>query len=238
MIITKLLGNSHFVHPYHDGKEAISQIEIVRPDVILLDIEMPGFDGYDVLMELNRREITVPVIGLTGNKKKESILKFVSLGAAGYLVKPVNVDTLLKTIDDVLSKRVTKAMEYKILFIDDDPSTLALYKTSLSSDYKIIGLNSPKTALEYLEKFQPDLIIMDYNMPVYNGKFMMKYFRDHDNLADIPVLILTGAEDKETLENIVDIAPTAIVHKKQGIELLKKNIENIRSNGADERPPY
>ena len=231
MIITKLIGDRHTVYSYQDGSEALGYMKSLNPDVILLDIEMPGLDGFDVLMEMNREEITIPVIGLTGNRKKEAILRFISLGAAGYLVKPANVDALLSKIDEVVNKKQAKATEYKILFIDDDPSTLALYKTTLSADYKIIGLNSPKTALEYLEKYEPDMIIMDYNMPVYNGRFMMKYFREHENLANIPVIILTGTEDKETLEAIVDIRPTAIVHKKQGMELLRKNIEGIR-NGA------
>ena len=227
MIESKLLGQDYEVMTCNEGKNAVATMKYWEPDLVLLDIEMPEVNGFEVLKDMHTNGISVPVVGLTGDRKKETILKFISLGAAGYLVKPVNKEHLLNTVRAALSKKETTVTQYKVLVIDDDPESLAIYKTALSKEYKIIGLSTPKMALDYLNSYVPDMIIMDYNMPVYNGKFMIKYIREHENLRAIPVIIFSGAEDKETLEEIENLHPQGFVKKTDGVGELKSYMNAI-----------
>lgn len=88
-----------------DGHEAIEVAGDHEIDVILLDIMMPGFDGFSTLMLLKESERTrdIPVIMLTAVGKKEKIIAAFRDGAAGYVLKPFKEETLRNKIDSVVS---------------------------------------------------------------------------------------------------------------------------------------
>lgn len=89
-----------------DGHEAIEVAERHEVDIILLDIMMPGFDGFSTLLLLkeNERTMNIPVIMLTAVGKKEKIIAAFRDGAAGYVLKPFNEDTLRSKIDSVVTE--------------------------------------------------------------------------------------------------------------------------------------
>lgn len=89
-----------------DGHEAIEVAGDHQIDVILLDIMMPGFDGFSTLMLLKENDKTrdIPVIMLTAVGKKEKIIAAFRDGAAGYVLKPFKEETLRNKIDSVVSE--------------------------------------------------------------------------------------------------------------------------------------
>ena len=93
-----------------DGHEAIEIAAEHDIDVILLDIMMPGFDGFSTLMLLkdNDRTRDIPVIMLTAVGKKEKIIAAFRDGAAGYVLKPFKEETLRSKIDAVVSETGNK----------------------------------------------------------------------------------------------------------------------------------
>lgn len=76
-----------------DGKEALEMLS-QAPDIVVLDIKMPGMDGHDVLKEIKKRESRLPVIMLTGHGKEASAQEALEEGAFDYLAKPCDVDLL------------------------------------------------------------------------------------------------------------------------------------------------
>lgn len=84
-----------------DGTEAISMIPEVNPDVVLLDIRMPGLSGIDVLRELKAAETLPPTIILTTFDDDEAVLAGISYGARGYLLKDVALAELVNAIKTV-----------------------------------------------------------------------------------------------------------------------------------------
>jgi CheY-like chemotaxis protein len=76
-----------------DGEEALDMLD-QAPDIVVLDIKMPGMDGHDVLREIKRRTPGLPVIMLTGHGKEPSAREALDLGAFDYLAKPCDVDLL------------------------------------------------------------------------------------------------------------------------------------------------
>jgi len=94
-------------HPYElevttSCSEAIRYLQTNRPDVILLDIEMPEMDGYELATRIKRDGNRAPIIFITANSAREYVEKAVQVGAAGLLMKPLRINQLLDKLKDVL----------------------------------------------------------------------------------------------------------------------------------------
>jgi len=92
MYLDKLLSAESTLHMAKDGAQALKRIEEFIPDLILLDIIMPGMNGYEVLSELKKSDRTrdIPVIFITGLSADEDEMKGLELGADDYIFKPFN----------------------------------------------------------------------------------------------------------------------------------------------------
>lgn len=84
-----------------DGFDGIEQAKVHKPDLILLDIMMPGMDGYETCLKLKSDKDTknIPVIMFTAKGESESVLKAHKSGANDYIVKPFSLPTLLNKIN-------------------------------------------------------------------------------------------------------------------------------------------
>ncbi|MCP3918534.1 MAG: response regulator transcription factor [bacterium] len=109
---------------YETASSAVEALEVLDAkkrtfDLILLDIEMPGPTGWDVLLELREKGNEVPVIFVSGREKVEDRVKSLKLGADDYLVKPIQVDELHARMEAVLRRRHSLApLEFGDLQLD------------------------------------------------------------------------------------------------------------------------
>jgi len=87
-----------------DGLDALKKIEMSQPDVVVLDVMMPGMDGFTVCKTLREKEDTskLPVIMLSAKSDMESINKGLSVGANKYLTKPISSDELNRHVQELL----------------------------------------------------------------------------------------------------------------------------------------
>lgn len=228
-IHTTYLENLHEVFAYQQGRKALEDVAMIKPDAILLDIEMPYMDGFEVLEQL--RGIhgceEIPVIGVTGQKNKTTVLKFMGKGGIAYLTKPIDKRSLQQKIQQILEKEEERQNKKKILLVDDEMESLLIYKSILQAQYSVMALNSSKMAMAYLLKFVPDLIILDYEMPLYNGKALFQMIQKIDRLRGVPVMFLTGTEDPDVLVDCATMVPTGVVRKSEDKEVLLRKIENF-----------
>ena len=92
------LDNDNFKHSdAYDGKESLAMAQATKPDLILLDVMMPGLDGFETYKTLCRRmgpNRQIPVVFLTGNNDEETELKGLELGAFDFIREPVKPKTL------------------------------------------------------------------------------------------------------------------------------------------------
>lgn len=106
LIKTNFAASGYEVVTASDGEEGLNLAKEERPDLILLDIRMPGMSGWDVLIALktNPKVKKVPVIIMTASAPEESEqYKMRSMRAAGYLVKPFGVDVMLSKVKETLA---------------------------------------------------------------------------------------------------------------------------------------
>jgi DNA-binding response OmpR family regulator len=102
----------------YDGEEALSLVKSEEPEVMVLDLKMPGIDGIEVLRRMKREHPNVEVIILTGHgsEREEALAR--ELGAFAYLEKPVDIDVLSQTMKEAYRKlnltRAAKADSEKV----------------------------------------------------------------------------------------------------------------------------
>ena len=82
----------HFKAVYlaNDGKEALKKYQILHPDILLLDIDMPYMDGLTLTQEIRKTNKTIPILILTAHKDEEKLLRAIGLNLFGYILKPIN----------------------------------------------------------------------------------------------------------------------------------------------------
>lgn len=106
MVAQYLTTENFTVEMASSGMEALGKVDTFDPELILLDVMMPGMDGFEVLDKIkgNPAHATTPVIMLAARDQSADVLKGYQSGATAYQVKPFDMDELLETIDKVLAE--------------------------------------------------------------------------------------------------------------------------------------
>ena len=108
LLLTKILETLGYKTKFADGGvEALKQIQKIRPDLVLLDIMMPGMDGSEVLSKIKNNPETkdIPVIIVTALTDIKMVEKHFQWGASGYITKPIDPNRLKAKIDSILSPK-------------------------------------------------------------------------------------------------------------------------------------
>ena len=105
-IVSRILGEDGYnVVTVENGFDALEATSRVNPDIIVLDIIMPGMDGIALLREIRKRGMKCPVIMLTGEETIDTARESMTLGAFGYMTKPFNHHFFKKMLRDALAER-------------------------------------------------------------------------------------------------------------------------------------
>ncbi|MDZ8225100.1 response regulator [Nostoc sp. ChiVER01] len=141
-----------------DGVDAIHQIKIARPDLILLDVMMPQINGFDVAAVLKNDPQTadIPIIILSIIENKE---RGYHIGIDRYLTKPIDTEKLLNEIGSLLSQGTSSK---KVLVVDKNASTLKTISDVLQTQgYSVIAASDPQECINKARSAKPDMIIID-----------------------------------------------------------------------------
>ncbi|MCR5304716.1 MAG: response regulator [Lachnospiraceae bacterium] len=112
-----------------------------------------------------------------------------------------------------------------IMIVDDDPTQLAMMKQFLEPKYKVVLLPSGRDAINYLIDHKPDVILLDYMMPLYNGVAVLNIIRSKESTKDIPVFFLTGQSDTSTVMQCLALKPAGYIVKPVGRKDIIKKLE-------------
>ena len=113
-----------------------------------------------------------------------------------------------------------------VMVIDDDITILSMIKIMLDKEYRVMPSPSGEKALRLIEKKKPDVILLDYEMPVMNGIQTLGKLRGDSRYADIPVIFMTGAKDPAVLEEIVSLGVSGYLIKPADAEDIKKAVSD------------
>jgi len=103
-LLEGILSEKYEVVAAYNGKEALLEVEKKPPDLILLDIMMPGMNGYEVCKELkgNKKTLHIPIVMVTALTEKTEKIKGIEAGADDFLNKPVDINELMVRVKSLL----------------------------------------------------------------------------------------------------------------------------------------
>ena len=124
VICNKLRASGYSVDACFNGTDALEHILMNRYDGVLMDIMMPGMDGYEVVQRLREKNDMTPVLFLTARDSTEDIVKGLDMGANDYLIKPFSFDELLARIRVMTRSVPAHTSVYKVADLTVDCSLL------------------------------------------------------------------------------------------------------------------
>ncbi len=134
-------------------------------------------------------------------------------------------------LDDSIGENVTKA---KVMVVDDDAGTLRNIKSLLSDMYDVVVANSGRKALEIIGMENPDLVLLDYEMPLMKGPETMRHIREKRGFENIPIVFLTGVNDRAQITAALAMKPTGYLLKPVNKDkLLNTVLEALNSVDRD-----
>ena len=140
--------------------------------------------------------------------------------------RPIDVKASAKKIDEFV-KEHGKHVKKKILVVDDSGIMLRNIKRWLEDKYQVILANSGAMAIKYLATNRPDLVLLDYEMPVIDGSQVLEMIRSETEFCDIPVIFLTGKNDKESIMKVLDLKPEGYLLKSMEPAKIIQEIDNF-----------
>jgi|TARA_A100001011_G_scaffold232983_1_gene241046 signal transduction histidine kinase/CheY-like chemotaxis protein len=208
-----------------NSEKGMELIREVKPKLILLDVLMPGRDGWSLLKECKTdqelKDIPVIMISQLNQSNLAS-----SLGANDYLTKPIDRTHFINTLKRILG---AETQNQKVLVIDDDKDVRELLSRLLKdAGYRPIDARDGKEGLERT-KDEPALIILDLEMPRMDGfEFLDNYIKDVPEEKRAPVLVFSGKDLTDVQEDLLKERVVGLVKKDDvSMDKLSQMIQGI-----------
>lgn len=236
------------------AREAIAQ---GRPEMVLLDLAISGQpcsnletaqEGLQLLAELTNHVSPLPVLIFTASGSTEIRLEVAKLGGRAFIQKPLSAAQVMETVIQVRQRSQTP--EAKVMVVDDDPAQLIELRSFLEPwGLKLMGLSNPEKFLEALDSYQPDLLILDVEIPKIDGISLCQVVRNDPRWSGIPILFLTAHREPEMVHRIFGagaddyvnkpiVGPelvTRIINRLERIQLLRNMAESDPLTGVANR---
>ncbi|MGB9716458.1 MAG: response regulator [Thermodesulfovibrionales bacterium] len=227
-IIRKYLGDDYNVVPLLSSEKAVEKAKEIKPLAITLDILMPKKDGWQVLKELKStpetQDIPVIILSIVEDKK----LGF-SLGAAEYILKPVEKETLLRKLKSLEKTRKVK----KVLIVDNEPDVVRMIGHVMREEgYQVATAYNKDDAIKSIHDFRPELILLNLTMPDRSGFEIIEYIKTSESVKDIPLILLTHKdltdEEIDELNGLIQgILNKGVLTKDDLLREIKETISKI-----------
>lgn len=252
--IYNALSKDYTVQICTDNNDFISDMfSVTIPDMIVVNTTDFSFGHREIFMTINRHAISAPVLCICGSQSSELFSNIIDQHRITFLSMTIFDKTTIKNKVDELMYSESPELESSlasslaadissslnknedadtdtkktILLVDDDPVQLRALKSLLQDRYKVLMSTSGAEALIMLARKHPDLILLDYNMPVCDGRQTLKMIRELDDSKDIPVIFLTGISDKAHIEMVLKLGPAGYLLKPLKPDALFELLDKI-----------
>ena len=214
-ILTQMLAKAHYTYDLvDDGEKALDQLETNQYDVIILDSNMPTMGGLEVTRfynTLNLGQALTPIIILSADATQASVNKALKAGAKAYLTKPVQIDLLLNTINELVEPEKTNG---KVVSV---------------ADYKSDKKYTEKNRTQYLDHSR----IKSLKMLSENNQFYNQMVEDFKRDTKVNLILLSKAIEKQDYKSITDcghaIAGSAINMGLVALHDSALKIDNVKT---------
>jgi signal transduction histidine kinase/CheY-like chemotaxis protein/HAMP domain-containing protein len=200
-----------------DGAEALAIIEETIPDAMIMDLMMPGIDGFEVLKTIRNADKTahIPVLILTAKHLTNEDLKFLKRNNVHQLIQKgdVNREDLLNAVISMVSNHAEEDIKPQlplqtiigkpvVLVVEDNIDNMLTVKAIIGDKYTVIEAIDGNEGIAMAKKHKPHLILMDIALPGMDGIEAFKIIRKNARMQHIPIIALTASamtSDRETI---------------------------------------
>ncbi len=216
-----------------NGLDALDAIQRSKPDIVLLDVMMPGIDGIEVCKRIKSNPITqhIPVVMVTALDQPEDRIRGLEAGADDFLTKPVNDVSLfcrikslvrLKMLTDELRLRsnshqdiglMTQAADSEqethgsVLLFDARPSSAERIKQALASRHEVVTFDDPEKLSQAVisNEVSAELVIISLENEKFDALRLCAQVRSMEQLRQVPILIIVDPDDQQRLMKALDL---------------------------------
>ncbi|MBE5934542.1 MAG: response regulator [Lachnospiraceae bacterium] len=224
-MVQKCISNSGLI---------VNMLNMHNPDLAIVSLFGLENDGDRIFSEIKRNHSEMPVVVIGDVSEQYQFSRYLSEDNFHRLTNPVSNEEIFNAVKERLenngagkkikSKNTNKK---KVLLVDDNPTQLRMLNDVLNSKYDVQMVTSGMKAISILEKFMADVILLDYEMPMCDGKMTLEMIRGIDEYKDIPVVFLTGMADKEHIQAVFDLKPAGYLLKTTSTDRIFDKLEEI-----------
>jgi CheY-like chemotaxis protein len=220
LIESHLAQAGYAVQVVHSAEAALTAIQTHRPDLVTLDIGLPGMDGFALAEQLAMNDETtdLPILVISVYNDDPRLKQF----GVKTVPKPLNREQLLGTVAELLG-----AERRQVLVVDDDPSVGELLRASLGKDgFDVLVARDGPTAVQLAQQQRPGLILLDLLMPGMDGFAVLQALKQNPETATIPVVAMTGNEDYKlgARARLLALGAADLVAKPFDLDLLTQEV--------------
>ncbi len=219
---------------------AREMLRLTRPNAAVIFLT-GSLSAHEELFSLLFRENFSTRVAAIGSRSNERELEETGLLRNSRLLfirRPVTIPEIVLQLKPLLTAAPAPAAQdarhrgrdkqRTILVVDDSPAMLRTMQAMLTSrQYRVTFATSGPQAIATIAKERPDLILLDYEMPVVNGKMTLEMLRSEESTKDIPVVFLTGMDDKSYVEEVLALKPEGYLLKPPSELRIFDTIERI-----------
>lgn len=184
------------------------------PDAAVLDLNFSGagHEGLELLVDLARSEPPVPVVVLTGSEALVDRVEVARRGGRGFIQRSRPASQVVDAVRETIDR--SDRGQAKLLAIDDDPTVSEALSALLAPvGLEVTTLNDPHRFWERLEGINPDLLVLDLDMPDLDGIDLCRAVRADVRFGQLPVLFLTARADASSVQRIFEAGADDYVTK-------------------------
>jgi len=227
------LANGEISFILRSLKDVLTRADIVtqKTDFIIKSLEemdeIPKFFIADAETLLEHKEARVFLYDrcIENNRKvfligdQSSLTSLYDVTATNVIAesfkRPLDYDEIIACIKKYIADFDAKGAKKNILVVDDSPTFLRLISEWLENDYNVNVCPSATVAFHSIDMNKPDLILLDYEMPICNGAQFLQMLHSERHTEDIPVIFITSKDDADTVKSLLSLKPQGYLLKNQ-----------------------
>jgi CheY-like chemotaxis protein len=217
------------------GQDALRMAREAPPDLILLDVDMPGMSGFETCMALkeDRGLSHVPVIFVTGMDESGVELAALECGGSDFIAKPLDAGRLVARVAAQLHTQDQHALAAdtgsppRMLIVDDDVTSIHVLRHAMEDMGDFHFATSGEEGLRLASRLLPDLIFLDLHMPDMNGFAVCASLKADAALAHIPVVFVTRFTDPQSEMLALELGAAEFVSKPFTPAVLRTRVRNL-----------
>jgi len=212
------------VRRYADGVSALEAARGVQAALVILDVKMPGMDGFELLRQLRAMPpyARTPIVMLTSMGSERDVARGLELGADDYVVKPFSPVELVARVNRHLRRR------RRVLLVDDDPLIILAGRAALrAGGFEVETAESAEAALASIDRDPPDAVLSDVALPGLDGPAFVARLRADPRTRDLQVVFLTASAADFGPERARALGVRGVIAKPFAPKVLAENLTRL-----------